>query len=74
MQRLCKFLKLSLTSLTFYVIIKEKSRGDFMIKNFDTHFDNSINKCGAITCIHNVDGYCNADNCDVYERTLKQEH
>ncbi|MGF7057070.1 hypothetical protein [Brassicibacter mesophilus] len=45
-----------------------------MIKNFDTHFDNNINKCGTITCIHNVDGYCNADNCDIYERTLKQEH
>ncbi len=44
------------------------------MENKNVHFNNNINKCGTITCIHNVDGFCNADNCEVYERTFKQEH
>lgn len=33
-----------------------------------------LKNCGAITCIHNIDGYCNMEKCEMFERTLKQEH
>ncbi|WP_160197077.1 hypothetical protein [Senegalia massiliensis] len=33
-----------------------------------------LKKCGAITCIQNIDGYCNTDKCEMYERMLKQEY
>jgi len=45
-----------------------------MKKEFDIHVEKKIKKCGTITCIHNVDGYCNAENCEMFERTLMQEH
>jgi len=35
----------------------------------------NVNKrCGAITCLHNFDGNCNIDSCEIFERTLQQEH
>ncbi|NLY78258.1 MAG: hypothetical protein GX080_09285 [Tissierellia bacterium] len=31
-------------------------------------------KCGAITCIHNVCGQCQVENCAFYENLLIQEY
>ena len=39
-----------------------------------SEISNRLIQCGAITCIHNINEHCNADKCDIYERTLKQEH
>jgi len=37
--------------------------------------DKSENKkCGAITCIHNVCGQCQINNCEFFENVLIQEH
>lgn len=33
-----------------------------------------LKKCGAITCLHNIDGFCNMEKCEIYERALKQEY
>lgn len=33
-----------------------------------------LKKCGAITCVDNIDGYCNSEKCEIYERTLRQEY
>ncbi|WP_176718807.1 hypothetical protein [Caloranaerobacter ferrireducens] len=43
-------------------------------KNLKSLQTSRLKKCGAITCIHNIDGYCNMDKCEIYERTLRQEH
>jgi len=33
----------------------------------------TFNKCGAITCIHNVDGKCMEKKCEMHERGLRKE-
>ncbi|SHH78397.1 hypothetical protein [Caloranaerobacter azorensis] len=48
------------------------SRG--ITKNIKSLQISRLKKCGAITCIHNIDGYCNMEKCEIYERTLRQEH
>ena len=30
-------------------------------------------RCGAITCINNVQGLCNCEKCELYENVLIQE-
>ncbi len=45
-----------------------------LINNVKCQMTSRLKKCGAITCIHNIDGYCNTEKCDIYERTLRQEH
>lgn len=30
--------------------------------------------CGNIVCLHNIDGKCSMNSCEVYERNLKQEY
>ncbi|SHJ25192.1 hypothetical protein SAMN02745751_02091 [Dethiosulfatibacter aminovorans DSM 17477] len=30
--------------------------------------------CGTVTCIHNIDNKCMLKNCDMYEKTLRQEY
>ncbi|WP_156936281.1 hypothetical protein [Clostridiisalibacter paucivorans] len=45
-----------------------------IIQNNQHEFESRLKKCGAITCIHNIDGYCNMEKCEIYERTLRQEH
>lgn len=43
-------------------------------KKYDETGYESWEACGTITCIHCVDGYCSSKgNCDLYERSLKQE-
>lgn len=45
-----------------------------LIKNIKTEKVSRLKKCGAITCMHNIDGYCNMEKCEIYERTLRQEY
>ncbi|MDF2677221.1 MAG: hypothetical protein K0Q97_1539 [Bacillota bacterium] len=33
----------------------------------------TLNKCGVITCIYNVDSKCSQNACELHERGLKQE-
>jgi len=33
----------------------------------------SLNRCGTITCIYNVDNKCSQNECELHERGLKQE-
>ncbi|HHY99613.1 MAG TPA: hypothetical protein PLV23_10135 [Sedimentibacter sp.] len=33
----------------------------------------NFRKCGAITCIYNVDGKCSQKECELHERGLRQE-
>ncbi len=44
------------------------------IINIKSESSSRLKKCGVVTCIHNIDGFCNMEKCDVYERTLRQEH
>jgi hypothetical protein len=30
--------------------------------------------CGTVTCIHNIDSKCMLKNCDMYEKSLRQEY
>lgn len=34
----------------------------------------NFKKCGAITCINNIQGLCNYEKCELYERSLVQEY
>ncbi|MBS4539930.1 hypothetical protein GOQ27_15750 [Clostridium sp. D2Q-11] len=45
-----------------------------IINNTNREQVSRLKKCGAITCIHNLDGCCNVDKCEIYERVLKQEY
>lgn len=36
-------------------------------------YKKSMKKCGAISCINNVQGNCNLKKCDLYENVLIQE-
>ncbi|WP_202710925.1 hypothetical protein [Sporosalibacterium faouarense] len=45
-----------------------------LLNNGNTEITSRLKKCGAITCIHNIDGYCNSEKCEIYERALRQEH
>ncbi|WP_425449773.1 hypothetical protein [Dethiothermospora halolimnae] len=45
-----------------------------LINNIKSEMTSRLKKCGAITCMHNIDGYCNADKCEIFERSLRQEH
>ena len=45
-----------------------------IINNVKSQITSRLSKCGAITCIHNIDGYCNSEQCEIYERSLRQEH
>ncbi|WP_156456479.1 hypothetical protein [Abyssisolibacter fermentans] len=47
----------------------KKNSGDVNKKN-----RYNFRKCGSITCIHNMGEKCNLEICDMYERTLMQEH
>lgn len=31
-------------------------------------------RCGAITCINNICGQCDVEDCELYEKVLIQEH
>lgn len=33
----------------------------------------TFKKCGVITCIFNVDSKCNQNECEMFEKGLKQE-
>lgn len=33
----------------------------------------NFTRCGTITCIHNVDGKCIQNECELHERGLKKE-
>lgn len=33
----------------------------------------TLSKCGAITCIYNVDGKCSQNECELHERGFKRE-
>ncbi|WP_168198335.1 hypothetical protein [Crassaminicella thermophila] len=42
--------------------------------NYNEEVMNNLKKCGVITCIHCVAGFCNNyKKCDLYERVLIQE-
>lgn len=45
-----------------------------IINNLNSEMTSRLKKCGAITCIHNIDGTCNTEKCEIYERSLRQEH
>ncbi|WP_183108665.1 hypothetical protein [Thermohalobacter berrensis] len=45
-----------------------------IVKNLKSAEISRLKKCGAITCIHNIDGYCNMEKCQMFERTLRQEY
>ena len=30
--------------------------------------------CGTVTCLHNIDSKCMLKNCDMYEKSLRQEY
>ncbi|MBS4536265.1 hypothetical protein GOQ29_11615 [Clostridium sp. D2Q-14] len=47
---------------------------DNIMNTSDREQVSRLKKCKAITCIHNLDGYCNVDKCEIYERVLKQEY
>ncbi|WZL74116.1 hypothetical protein QBE52_05090 [Clostridiaceae bacterium 35-E11] len=43
--------------------------------NYNKEVMNNLEKCGVITCIHCIDGFCsNCKACELYERTFVQEH
>ncbi len=42
--------------------------------NIQNESTGRLKQCGAITCIHNIDGYCNMEKCEMHERILKQEY
>lgn len=44
------------------------------VLNVKTQTTSRLKKCGVITCIHNIDGFCNMEKCEVYERALRQEY
>lgn len=33
----------------------------------------NFNRCGTVTCIHNVDSKCSQKECELHERGLKKE-
>lgn len=33
-----------------------------------------LKKCGSISCINNIQGFCSFDTCELYERSLIQEY
>lgn len=45
-----------------------------LFNNVKSETTSRLKKCGAITCIHNIDGYCTSDKCEIYERSLRQEY
>lgn len=45
-----------------------------LINNVRAEMTSRLKKCGAITCVHNIDGYCNTEKCEIYERSLRQEY
>jgi hypothetical protein len=49
-------------------------KNNMLDNNLRTIATSRLKKCGSITCIHNIDGYCNMEKCEMFERTLKQEH
>lgn len=43
------------------------------IKNYKIKQKHNYKECGAISCINNICGLCNTDNCELYEDILMQE-
>ncbi|MBW4828761.1 MAG: hypothetical protein KZY61_13500 [Clostridiaceae bacterium] len=33
-----------------------------------------LKKCGAVSCINNIQGLCDFAKCELYERSLAQEY
>lgn len=43
--------------------------------NYNEEVMNNLEKCGVVTCIHYIGGYCDrCGKCDLFERTLLQEN
>ncbi|MDF2547907.1 MAG: hypothetical protein K0R93_2805 [Anaerosolibacter sp.] len=43
-------------------------------QNYNVEVMDHMKECGFVSCIHCASGYCtNGNNCDLYERHLKQE-
>jgi len=44
-----------------------------MLKKKDKKDKKVQNRCGIVTCLHYIDGKCNLEKCEFYERYLCQE-
>ncbi len=41
--------------------------------NHISEYKHNFRKCGAISCINNIQGNCNIKKCELYENVLIQE-
>ena len=43
--------------------------------NYNMEVMNNLEKCGVVSCIHYIGGYCGRSaECDLYESVLAQEY